>query len=200
MAENFKGIVYLSEELYNQKKLNNELDDNTLYGTPDEDQSIDKSIGIGVTHYDKDTLNEYLEEILSYTNPSNGGTLLFIGFKLTNDISGNRFKLTNSLSGSLSASQENVTLLSNETFITFRPTAVEPDNGTTKSVKFISSDTGNTGVMNLVLDKTGGVFKAILSGSSSTASGDTITQYFFDSIDIINEPITHLVIEYQESN
>ena len=196
---NFKGIVYLSEDQFEQKKIANELDENTLYATPD-DHVADGGIGIGVTHYDRDNLSKYLEEILGYTNPLNGGTLLFIGFKLTNDITNTRFKLVNSLTGSVSVSQESVTLLSNETFVTFRPTAVEPDNGTTKSVKFISSDTGNTGVMNLVLDKTGGVFKAILSGSSSVVSGDTITQYFFNNVDIINEPITHLVIEYQKSN
>lgn len=159
--------------------------------------------GIKTLHYDDTSLNSHLDEILSYTNASNGGTLLFIGFKLAAQLTGDRIKAQNSNSF-INITTESVPLLSDETFITFRPTAVEPDNGTVKSVKFISTDPGNVGVINLVLDKSGGVYKAILSGMSSKIETDgftkTINQYFFDNIDIINQSITHLVIEYQTSN
>ena len=166
-------------------------------------QISNMGIGISVSHYDDTTLSDHLDEILSYTNPSNGGTLLFIGFRLNTGVNGDRIKTSMSNNSGMSViTESDVNLISNETFITFRPTAVEPNNGVTQSVKFVSSDTGNNGIINLVLDKSGDVLKAILSGSSSVAftSNREVNQYFFDNIDIINQPITHLVIEYQKSN
>lgn len=163
--------------------------------------------GIKTLQYDNTTLSDHLDEILSYTNVSNGGTLLFIGFKLAEQFNGNRIKISTSgtsVTNSPATLELNTPLISNETFLTLRPVAVDPDNGTVKSVKFISADPANNGILTLLLDKSGNEYKAIISGYSTIMDGSTLNQYAFgdngSDFNMINKTISHLVIEYQTSN
>lgn len=201
MVKNFKGIVYLSEEDYNQKKTNNELDDSTIYATPDDTQATDVGIGIETYQYDNTTLAEHLDEILNFTNPLNGGTLLFIGFRLESDLQGTMTAiLTDTSTGQLYRSDTQSTILPADNFTIFRPASIYPDNGTTQQVKFNTTEVNTIGFGNLSLGRAGGVQSAILSGLGYVIDSTTLGQYSCSGVSILNARLRHLTIECQKSN
>lgn len=165
-------------------------------------KKVDYGIGIRTIHYDGGTFRNYIDEILTYVNSENGGTLLFIGFSLVQDVNGPLTILsTPAIAGQQSLVIERAdttfNLLPAENFTIVRPAGISRAN----ELKLTTAEIGLVGgVATLTLSNAGGVLKANISGSGYVLTNDKIQHWISNDFSILDYPIDHLVIEYQISN
>lgn len=152
--------------------------------------SASSSGQINTVIYDNATLKDHLDEIMSYTNTENGGTLLSIGFKVgTAEVVANATKavIANGVSPVVSTVSQIV--LKAGTFYSFRSADIE----TNKLI--LNGLNGIEGCSSTNLEIT--VSTCSMNGCGSKVNTDgTLETICFNGIDLLSIPLEHLVIYY----
>lgn len=140
--------------------------------------------------YDNTTLKDHLTEIIGYTNIENGGTLLSIGFKTgTASVLANATKVVMANSVSPVVSTASQVVLKPGTFYSFRSADIESNKLT------LNGPNGIDGCSSTNVEIT--ATTCSMDGCGSTVNTDgAIETICFKSINLLEIPLEHLVIDY----
>lgn len=155
--------------------------------------------GVEMTEiYDSTTLADHIDEILGYLNTENGGTLLSLNLKFSENIVGEMKTITyNTSSNTSTYSTSNVAIINKEEMIYLHPGTIRKSTGTGKKVTFIcSNDTNTHSLTNVDISNINDVNTVTFSGQEFDYGTNTIITNYFKGIDILNSNLEHLVIRH----
>lgn len=155
--------------------------------------------GVEMTEiYDNTTLEDHIDEILGYLNTENGGTLLSLNMKFSENVTGEMKTVTyNTSSNTNTYSTSNVAIINKEEMIYLHPGTIRKSTGTGKKVTFIcSNDTNTHSLTNVDISNINDVNTVTFSGQEFDYGTNTIITNYFKGIDILNSNLEHLVIRH----
>lgn len=155
--------------------------------------------GVEMTEiYDSTTLADHINEILGYLNTENGGTLLSLNLKFSENVVGEMKTITyNTSSNTSTYSTSNVAIINKEEMIYLYPGTIRKSTGTGKKVTFIcSNDTNAHSLTNVDISNINDVNVVTFSGQEFDYGTNTIITNYFKGIDILNSNLEHLVIRH----
>ena len=138
--------------------------------------------------YNDTTLNEHKSEILNYLNTTNGGSLLSIGLKVKNNVSGNAVFITIS-DNTTKVSNVQGSLIKQNDFIKFYTTKIAGDYTSYNTTGLISDE--------LILKIFQNYFKVYSNVNFDSDSSATIISGY-SSVDVSDIQLDTLIIEYFE--
>lgn len=220
---NYKGVWTAKDEIHVDDIVYLDLNNKTLRRfymakvampestiPPDKDldnwsEFLEIPIGMGVTgvietiQYDNTTLAEHIDEILSYVNNENGGTLINVGMKIGDtSIIGARTTVTlstvdNTITNVKATGQQ---IVAKNEFLWLTPAHLTMSD-TGKKVNFTTvNDADNASMTNINISKVNNVKAATIQGQENSIETDKIIQIFFNNVDILNVNLEHLVINH----
>lgn len=155
--------------------------------------------GVEMTEiYDNTTLEDHIDEILGYLNTENGGTLLSLNMKFSENVTGEMKTVTyNTSSNTNTYSTSTVSIINKEEMIYLFPGSIRKGSTNGKKVTFIcANDTNVTSITNVDISNINGAKVATLSGQEFNFGTNSIITNYFQNINILTSSLEHLIVRH----